>query len=179
MSISVEQITRLLELGGSRIYGQEAVSQLEHALQCAWLAEEAGYDNATITASLLHDIGHLLYNLEESVKKDLDFRHEERGANYLSKLFGPAVTEPVRLHVPAKRYLCYTDKNYWEGLSPASKRSLELQGGVFSAEEAAAFLELPYAGEAIQLRQWDDQAKVAGLVTPDLAHFTKYIEACI
>jgi len=93
----------------------------------------------------------------------------------LSASFGPAVVEAVRLHVNAKRYLCLVDKDYWASLSPISKYSLELQGGIFSEEEAAVFIEQPYAQDAVQLRIWDDQAKIQGLVTPDLHHFEKYL----
>jgi predicted HD phosphohydrolase len=93
-------------------------------------------------------------------------------------LFSPAVLEPIRLHVDAKRYLCATDAGYWSRLSEDSKRSLELQGGVFSSADAAQFITRPYAADAVSLRQWDDQAKVEGMATPDLQYFFKLMSAC-
>ncbi len=179
LDTKIEEILGLLAKGGSRMYGGEAVSQLEHALQCATLAEEAGSEAELITASLLHDIGHLRYGLEAAIKEEVDHRHEVQGWEYLKATFGPAVIEPVRWHVDAKRYLCLVDPEYWATLSPASKRSLELQGGVFNQAQAAEFIALPYARDGVQLRIWDDQAKVAGLVTPDLEHFGKIMASCV
>lgn len=161
------------------MYGREAVSQLEHALQCAALAEAAGESNEMITACLLHDLGHLVHNLgEQLADQEIDDRHEYRAIPYLRHLFRENLTEPIRLHVDAKRYLCFADQDYWATLSAASKRSLELQGGIFSAEEAEAFINQLYAKEAVQLRIWDDHAKVPDQVTPDLAHFTQIMKAC-
>jgi predicted HD phosphohydrolase len=97
---------------------------------------------------------------------------------YLRGLFSPAVLEPIRLHVDAKRYLCATDAGYWNRLSEDSKRSLELQGGVFSAADAAQFIARPYAADAVSLRLWDDQAKVKGMATPGLQYFFKLMSAC-
>jgi predicted HD phosphohydrolase len=129
---------------------------------------------------LLHDLGHLLHNLGEDVAdRGLDDRHEYRAMPLLQTLFKPSVTEPIRLHVDAKRYLCAVDSTYWEALSPASKRSLELQGGIFSPEAAAAFIAQPYAADAVQLRIWDDRAKVANLSTPNLEHFTPILVSCL
>jgi phosphonate degradation associated HDIG domain protein len=180
MSAILDQVSQMLTLGSDRRYGGEAVSQLEHALQCAFLAEQAGKSPELITACLLHDIGHLLRHLNEGApQKGKDDKHEDLGAQFLSSSFGPAVVEAVRLHVNAKRYLCLVDKDYWASLSPISKYSLELQGGIFSEEEAAAFIEQPYAQDAVQLRIWDDQAKIQGLATPDLSHFEKYIQESI
>lgn len=177
---AVDQTVRILELGGAESYGGEAVSQLEHALQCATLAEQAGQNADLITACLLHDLGHLLHHLgEDAADKGIDDTHENRGASYLASYFGPAVTEPIRLHVAAKRYLCRVDTDYWAGLSSASKKSLELQGGIFSTPEASTFIGQPYAPAAVQLRIWDDEAKVRGLATPDLAHFTQVMRSCI
>lgn len=177
MSVILDEVNRMLTLGSERRYGGEAVSQLEHALQCAALAEAAAKSPELITACLLHDIGHMLRYLNEGApQKGMDDKHEDLGAKYLSASFGPAVVEAVRLHVNAKRYLCQVDKAYWASLSPISKYSLELQGGIFSEEEAAAFIEQPYAQDAVQLRIWDDQAKIQGLATPDLGHFEKYVQ---
>lgn len=170
MELSLEEITHLFVHKGTAMYGQEAISQLEHALQCAALAELAGKNKEIITACLLHDLGHLFPEVDE--------RHEERVIPLLRNLFDATVTEPIRLHVEAKRYLCSMNKNYWATLSPASKRSLELQGGIFTVDQAKAFIAQPYAKEAVQLRIWDDQAKVLGKVTPSLAHFSRIMKAC-
>lgn len=180
MKPSLEEITRLLTQNGTAMYGQEAVSQLEHALQCAALAEAASESHEMIVACLLHDLGHLTHNLgEQAADEGIDDRHEYRAIPYLRHLFDLGVTEPIRLHVDAKRYLCFADKDYWATLSPASKTSLELQGGIFSAEAAATFITQPHAKKAVQLRIWDDQAKVPAKGTPNLAHFTQIMAACV
>lgn len=163
-------------LGRDRRYGDEAVSQLEHALQCAWLAERDGAPASLITAALLHDIGHLLQTDKDAVLRGEDLRHEIRAAEYLKAHFADAVTAPIRQHVAAKRYLTAVDPAYARGLSPASVRSLEVQGGPFTRDDAHAFLTQPFAGAAIQLRRWDDLAKVAGRATPNLHYFRAYAE---
>ncbi len=177
MQHSLTDILDLLTTKGCAQYGQEAVSQLEHALQCATLAETANRSDDLITACLLHDFGHLVHNLgENAAVRGLDDRHEYRAIPFLQSLFSPAVTEPIRLHVEAKRYLCAVDPAYWASLSPASQRSLELQGGIFSPTAAAEFIQQPYAKDAVQLRIWDDRAKVAHLKTPPLEHFTSVLQ---
>ncbi len=157
---------------GSEQYGREAVTQLQHALQCAFLAEAAQQSSTLITACLLHDVGHLLHDLgEDAAVRGIDDRHEYRALPFLSQHFPPAVTETVRLHVNAKRYLCATQADYWDALSLASQLSLELQGGIFSEAEAIAFIQQPHAKDAVQLRIWDDLAKDPQAKTPDLSHF--------
>ncbi len=136
----------------------EQLSQLAHAEQTAALAVVEGADESLVAAALLHDVGHLLY-LAGEVKGP----HEDTGAQYLASLFAGEVTEPIRLHVPAKRCLCATDPIYWDGLSDGSKRSLERQGGPFTADEADAFMASLGAADAVRLRRWDDQGKVDGL----------------
>src|SRR5713226_3597511 len=136
----VDRLLELLRAKGGRQYGDERVSQCEHALQCAFLAEQENAPATLVTAALLHDLGHLLYDAGECPAiRGIDDRHEELGAEHLQGAFGPAVVEPVRLHVPAKRYLCATDPDYFRRLSAASVSSLQLQGGPFNAYEAAAF----------------------------------------
>lgn len=180
MSYSLTDLFNLLSTKGCAQYGQEAVSQLEHALQCATLAETANQSDEMIAACLLHDFGHLVHNLgEDAALRGLDDRHEYRALPFLQDLFGPAVTEPIRLHVEAKRYLCAVDSAYWESLSPASRRSLELQGGIFSPEAAEAFIQQPHAKEAVQLRIWDDRAKIPNLQTHALSHFIPLLESCL
>jgi [1-hydroxy-2-(trimethylamino)ethyl]phosphonate dioxygenase len=176
----VDGIFELLERRGGSDYGGERVSQLEHALQCAALAEEAGADAALISAALLHDIGHLVHDLgHEPAARGVNDRHERLGRDWLSCRFGENVTEPVLLHVNAKRYLTATGPGYLATLSPGSARSLALQGGPFSAELAAGFFRLPHAPAAVQLRRWDEDAKIPGKQTPDLEHFRPYLEASL
>jgi len=180
MQSDTEAIVKILLVRGHEQYDQEFVSQLEHALQCATLAETATSSNKLITACLPHDLGHLLHNLgEDAVIRGVDDFHEYRALHFLQQLFDDAVTEPIRLHVNAKRYLCTVDLDYWKSLSSASKRSLELQGGIFSSEEAEIFVAQPHAKEAVQLRRWDDRAKVPGLQTPDLAYFVPILTSCL
>ena len=179
MKSNLTRIVDILLTKGNAQYGTEAVSQLEHALQCACLAETNNSSPELITASLLHDFGHLVHNLgEDAAERGIDDRHEYRALSYLKTMFGNAVTEPIRMHVNAKRYLCAVNKDYWDSLSPASKTSLELQGGIFSQNEATEFISQPYADDAVKLRIWDDLAKVEGLATPELNYFVIFIEAC-
>jgi [1-hydroxy-2-(trimethylamino)ethyl]phosphonate dioxygenase len=174
----IEQILVLLRRGACADYDSDRVTQLAHALQCASLAEAADASPALIVAALLHDIGHLVHQLGPNVAgRGIDDRHEVRGRDFLGKWFTEEVTGPVRLHVDAKRYLCATDASYFSLLSPASVRSLALQGGPFPATLAEGFIGLPHAKAAVQLRRWDEAAKIPGRTTPDLAHFGPYIEA--
>ncbi|WP_422925179.1 phosphonate degradation HD-domain oxygenase [Singulisphaera sp. PoT] len=173
-----EEIARLFETQGHSAYFGEAVSQTEHALQAADLAEREGASPALIVAALLHDVGHLLGESDiDPADHGQDGQHEELGVAWLNRSFGPEVTEPIRLHVVAKRYLCRVEPGYFDDLSPASKRSLTLQGGIFSAEEAKAFESNPHFEAAIRLRHWDDEAKVPGLVVPGVEHYRDRIEA--
>jgi gamma-butyrobetaine dioxygenase len=176
----VDRIFEVFAVAGRALYFGEAVSQAEHALQTAHLAETAGADAELITAALLHDFGHLLHGLPETVaEQGLDARHEEGGAAWLARHFGPAVTDPVRLHVAAKRYLCATDPTYLARLSPASQRSLQLQGGPFDAEGVRRFEQEPHARAAVALRRWDDAAKVPGRDVPGLEHYRPCLELAL
>ena len=169
----------LLEIYGHRAfkrYGLSDVSQLQHALQAAANAEAAGESPALILASLLHDVGHMIHDLGEDVlDRGIDDTHEARGAAWLAQRFGSDVSEPVRLHVPAKRYLC-TVEGHYEKLASDSRRSLELQGGRMSADEVAAFRREPYAEAAIRLRRHCDGAKNPAATPPALDHFLSYAE---
>ncbi len=164
----VERVMELFATRGTAQYGREAVSQTEHALQAAGLAEAEGAAPALVAAALLHDIGHLL---AKARAPDEDDRHEEIGWGFLKSAFGPTVAEPVRLHVPAKRYLCAVEPGYFDILSPASVHSLELQGGRFTADEARSFESVAHADDAIRLRRWDDHAKTRGAPTKPLADY--------
>ena len=173
-----DRLLSLLSTRGGAQYGGEAVSQLEHALQCAMLAEEEGAPAPTVAAALLHDLGHLLHRLGQSpAARGIDDRHEALGGKRLMRDFGAAVAEPVRLHVAAKRWLCAADPDYFARLSPGSVRSLALQGGPMQKEEAARFAALPYAEAAIRVRRWDDLAKVPGRKTPPLERYRRVLDS--
>ncbi len=150
---------------GSR---RESVTALEHALQCAQLAEWAGAPPELVAAALLHDIGHFVAGEPD---EQTDDAHELRALAWLHGVFGPAVTEPIRLHVAAKRYLASLEPAYRRLLSPASAHSLLLQGGPMSAAECLRFANEPFAEDALQLRRWDDAAQVPGKPTPPLAWY--------
>lgn len=176
----LDQIITVLEKAGAERYGMEAVSQLEHALQCAMHAERTGSSPELITACLLHDIGHLVGAGDEGqAEQGVDAGHEHLAADWLERHFPQAVTEPVRLHVEAKRYLCQVEPHYWAGLSQASKTSLEVQGGIYSPDEAAGFIAQPHARDAVLLRRWDDAAKTPKLKTPDLVHYRSIVAAAM
>jgi phosphonate degradation associated HDIG domain protein len=173
----VDYLLDLLEKKGSNmIYGGENVSQLEHALQCAELAEENRLPNPTIVAALLHDIGHLLYEDKDPIHEGKDGHHENLGANYLSKYFGEEVINPIRAHVDSKKYLAAVEDKYHDFLSEASQISLAAQGGPFSKEEAEEFIKKPFMKEAVEMRRFDDMAKIVNKKTPDLNHFKHYLD---
>ncbi|GJJ06627.1 hypothetical protein Clacol_000821 [Clathrus columnatus] len=172
----IDELLRLLEDQGNGDYIGEAISQLEHCLQAANLAKISNADNDTIVAALLHDVGQfipqdteaLLYNGEKVGRRG----HEVIGANYLRSLgFNQKVCQLVEAHVIAKRYLCAVSPSYHSGLSPASQKSLVLQGGPFTPDEVEQFESDPLWREKVQLRKWDDEAKVPGMHSPDLRHY--------
>jgi phosphonate degradation associated HDIG domain protein len=172
-----KQIVQLFNTKGGSMYGGEAVTQLEHALQAATLAKESGASDELITASLLHDIGHLLHDLpDDSTDKGIDDVHEALAAEFLEKYFKDSVVEPVKLHVAAKRYLCVVDKDYYQTLSQPSKVSLEVQGGVMSELEVTNFEQNKFYQDAVVLRKWDDLAKDPNFKTLPVESFINIIE---
>jgi [1-hydroxy-2-(trimethylamino)ethyl]phosphonate dioxygenase len=176
MSVA-EEILAIFQKHGSSEYFGESVSMTEHALQAAHFAQADAAPPGLILAALLHDIGHLI----EAVPSDIsdwtaDAHHERVGGIWLARRFGPEVSEPVRLHVPAKRYLLSVDPEYFARLSPASVITLKLQGGAMSAHEVAKFETERFCKEAVRVRQWDDRGKVAGLKTPGLSDYRSLIE---
>ncbi|MSP29287.1 MAG: HD domain-containing protein [Acetobacteraceae bacterium] len=176
----LQALVILLTDRGKGRYGLHDVLQIQHALQAARLAEGDGRQPALITAALLHDIGHMVHDLGENpTNQGFDDRHEEVGQKYLSRLFGPEVTEPVRLHVAAKRYLCAAEADYVSRLSPDSVRSLGLQGGPMSSVEMEVFRDNPHAQAAVWLRRYDEASKVKDLETPPVAHFLSYLAQCL
>lgn len=175
----VDSALELLKEGGVRCYGGESVSQLEHALQCAHLAQQENASDELVAAALLHDVGHLLHEMrDDATQRGVDDRHQFRALHLLRRGFGNGVLEPIRLHVDAKRYLCRVNATYFAALTPASKASLELQGGLFGVEEAKRFILKPYGRDAARLRTWDDRAKVPGKPTPELVHFRPVLLRC-
>jgi phosphonate degradation associated HDIG domain protein len=180
MSDPVRQ--ELLDIFTSRAtkrYGLSAINQLQHALQAATLAEADSALPATVLASLLHDVGHMIHHLgEDPAGRGIDDVHEELGARWLAERFSPDVSEPVRLHVAAKRYLCAVEPDYFAKLSPDSVRSLGLQGGPMSAGEIEAFRRHPLHEQAVRLRRYDEAAKDPRATTPDFDHFLRHVADC-
>lgn len=177
---TVAEILQLLERRGHESYFGEPVSQLEHALQCAHLAVQEGASKELIAAALLHDVGHLLHDEgEAAADQGIDAVHENLGESWLSQYFGPGVTRPVAMHVAAKRYLCAVDKSYFAGLSPASLKSLQLQGGAMSAQEVADFEANEFAGDAVRLRRWDDLAKIPGARVLPLSDYSQVLQSLL
>jgi phosphonate degradation associated HDIG domain protein len=188
--LTLADIDTLFQTHGHAQYSGEPVTQLQHALQTAALAEGEGADDALVTAALLHDLGHLVHGLGGPVDsaapdagdtptlRGIDDLHQFIAIPFLRGLFPDRVLGAIQGHVDAKRYLCATRPGYLDALSADSKRSLQLQGGVFDAHQAQAFIDQPGAEEAVRLRLWDDLAKSADAVTPALAHFLDRARRC-
>ena len=178
MGLTLPDIEALFAAKGDRMYAGEPVTQLQHALQSAQLAEQEGAGAELVVAAFLHDLGHLINDQGETpTLRGIDDRHEYVALRFLRDLFGPEVLQPIRLHVDAKRYLCarghgaVTGAEYWAALSIDSRRSLELQGGIFGETEAEGFRAQPFAEDGVRVRLWDDRAKLAGAKTPSLSHY--------
>jgi phosphonate degradation associated HDIG domain protein len=179
MALTLQDIERLFEARGHEQYSGESVTQLQHALQTAALGEVEGASDALVTAALLHDLGHLLHDLGDTPSlHGVDDVHQYRALPFLRGLFDDEVLNAIKLHVDAKRYLCSVRTGYYEGLSADSKRSLVLQGGIYSSSEVAKFIRLPGAQDALKLRLWDDLAKDADMITPPLSHFIRRARRC-
>jgi gamma-butyrobetaine dioxygenase len=177
MTKILDEILSIYSGRGAGDYFGEAVTVTEHSLQAAHFAQSCDAPDNLVIAALLHDIGHLIDPAPADIADwKTDAGHERTGALWLASRFLPDVSEPVRLHVPAKRYLCATDPAYFNALSAASVTTLALQGGPMSHAEVAAFETEPYFRQALILRQWDDQAKIAGFSTPDFVHYAPLIQ---
>ena len=175
--LSIADIFDLFARKGQQQYDGEAVTHLQHALQTALLAEEAHADCELIVACLLHDLGHMLPASTVPGSESLPQQvHQNRVLPLLRPLFGPGVLDPIKLHVDARRYLCATEAGYYASLSASALLSLEQEGGVFDAEQVDQFIRQPHAAQAVALRRWDDKARRADWVTPDLDWFAKYLE---
>ena len=179
MGLKLADVAKLFRDHGHIAYSGEGVSQLEHALQTASLAEGEDAPIELVTAALLHDLGHLLNDQGETPSaRGIDDQHQYFAIPFLRPLFRPAVIEAIRLHVDAKRALCALEPEYYERLSEDSKRSLTLQGGVFSRADMQAFLAKPHSQDAMRVRRWDDAAKIPGAVTPPLSHYLEIAGRC-
>lgn len=181
--LCIDDIETLFLTKGHAQYSGEPVTQLQHALQSATLAEAEGADDELVTAALLHDLGHLVHDLGDEfgdtpTLRGVDDLHQFIAIPFLRGLFSDRVLGAVQGHVDAKRWLCASRPGYLAALSADSQRSLVLQGGVFDAAQAAAFIAQPGAEEAVRLRLWDDLAKSATMVTPPLAHFIARARRC-
>jgi gamma-butyrobetaine dioxygenase len=174
----VEVIAELFASEGAAGYLGESVTQAVHMLQAAALAEHDGADDALIAAALLHDVGHFAgIGTGHDLVNATDNRHAETGAAWLSRWFGEEVTEPVRLHVDAKRYLCASVPGYTASLSAASAHTLGVQGGPMrGTAELARFEVNPYAAAACRVRRWDDAAKDPEAPTPSFEHFRPILQ---
>jgi len=163
----IRQIEQIYADMGHNQYG-EGISQTEHGVQCARLAKDSGESSEMVVAALLHDIGHLV---EEISPEHGNFKHDHSGADFLAPYFPVAVTEPIRLHAQAKRYLCTVENGYFETLSEASVYSLKHQGGLMSEQEVTDFRAQPFYQEAVLLRRWDDEGKDTELSATPFAEF--------
>lgn len=178
MSPAYQALRGLFDAEGGREYLGERVSMEQHMLQTAAAARLAGASRALVVAAVAHDVGHFTGVVSgRELMEGTDNHHDEVAAAWLGRWFGEAVTEPVRLHVAAKRYLCAVDPTYHDRLSEASTYTMGVQGGPMSAEEAAAFAGLPYAADAVRLRRWDDLGKDPDLAPLTLEEFRVEIEA--
>jgi phosphonate degradation associated HDIG domain protein len=173
----VDFVINLFTEKGGELYGGEAVTQLEHGLQAAHFAKQANATDELVTAALLHDIGHLLHDLpDNATDQGIDDVHEELGAQFLTTYFKKEVVEAVKLHVAAKRYLCLVEPGYYSTLSPTSKSSLILQGGIMTGEDKAAFENYEFFNEAVALRKWDDMAKEPDLKVDPIESYRSTIQ---
>ena len=170
----------IFERRGADSYLGERVTMSQHMLQGAQLAERAGAGDDIIAAALLHDIGHYTNEFpDDALAAGIDNHHDEAGAAVLAEFFPEIVTECVRRHVAAKRYLCAADPDYFGKLSPASVHTLALQGGPMSDDEVAEFSANPHFDTILQVRTWDDQGKVPGQVTPPFSHYAPILQRVV
>jgi phosphonate degradation associated HDIG domain protein len=174
----IDFILQLFASRGAEEYMGEAVSMSQHMEQSAACAVADDAPDSLVIAALLHDIGHFIGEHPiEALENGIDNVHETAGADYLAPYFSRAVTEPIRLHVAAKRYLCATDDGYFGRLSDASVNSLMVQGGPMNAEEVAAFEANPHYRDAVKLRLYDDDGKVEGLTIRPVSDYRATLES--
>jgi [1-hydroxy-2-(trimethylamino)ethyl]phosphonate dioxygenase len=178
-STTLDDVLQTYREHGHRHYGED-VTELQHALQCAAFAQQAGESPVVVAAALLHDYGHLCHQLGEDIAiQGVDARHEHIGYQKLKGLFMDEIVDACRLHVAAKRYLCRNEPTYLDGLSDASRKSLHLQGGPMNADEAEEFEREPHFELAVRVRRYDDMGKVTGMVTPELDAFIPLLQSVV
>jgi phosphonate degradation associated HDIG domain protein len=176
----VDFIADIFERRGAESYLGEPVTMSQHMLQGAQLAEREGAGDELVAAALLHDIGHYTSEFGPYSPEDTrDNLHDAAGARVLEPFFPPRVTQAVKLHVAAKRYLCAVEPAYWDTLSVASKHTLQLQGGPMSAAEVAAFRAQPFHGDAVRVRLWDDAGKDPAVATPPFVHYVPLLKRVV
>jgi [1-hydroxy-2-(trimethylamino)ethyl]phosphonate dioxygenase len=176
----VEFLGDIVARRGADSYLGEPVTIGQHMLQAAYLAEAEAAGPDLVAAALLHDIGHYTGEFgEDYIEQGVDNHHDEAGAQVLERFFPPLVTECVRLHVAAKRFLCATDPGYFDKLSDASVKTLALQGGPMSAEEVSEFRGNPYFNEAVRVRLWDEAAKEPEMVVPGFEHYVPLLQQVV
>ena len=179
-STIVAFIADIFERRGAESYLGEPVTMSQHMLQSAVLAEREGASDELITAALLHDIGHYTSEFGPYSPDDTeDNHHDEAGARVLEHFFPPVITECVRRHVAAKRYLCATDGTYYGKLSQASRHTLALQGGPMNETEVEAFRRNPYYAEAVRVRLWDEGGKDPQMATPPFRHYVPVLQRVV
>lgn len=175
----VDRLADIFERRGAEAYLGEDVTMAEHMLQCAALAEAEHAPDTLVASALLHDVGYFTGEFAFSIEDTKDSHHDAVGARFLEAYFPPAITDPVRLHVAAKRYLCAVEKDYYAKLSATSKHTLSLQGGPMSESELADFRRLPFYREAVQLRLWDDAGKAVGLKVRRFAEYRALLQSVL
>lgn len=178
----VDEIFSLYEKYGAGEYAGEKVTQLQHMVQAGELAKDAGYDDEVILAAFLHDIGHILETEHDQMDGFGTVDHEKVGADFLRERgFSERLARLVENHVSAKRYLTFKNPAYFEGLSEASRKTLEYQGGRMTAEEAADFERDELFKEFIDMRYWDEQAKIEDMPLASIDYYKnlmiQYLEA--
>jgi phosphonate degradation associated HDIG domain protein len=177
----INHILNAFRQRGDEKYADEGVSQAQHALQTAMLARSHQAPDSLVVAALLHDLGHILsdQDLPESCHENLDDKHEELGFAFLTQHFDAEITDPIRMHVAAKRYLCTIEPDYRQRLSPTSLKSYFDQGGEMNVAEKLAFESEPHFSAAVRLRRWDDLAKDPNATTPDIEFFVPMLEQLV
>lgn len=175
----ISDLTDWYKVSGQNKY-DEVVTISDHMLQAATIAHDEGASKTDVLSCLFHDIGHMIIDEDESyIKEDRNKYHETVAADYLSKIFIEDVIGPIKNHVNAKRWLCSTDKTYYDFLSPASKQSFEEQGGYMTVKEMEAFSSSKYFHHAIKVREIDDRAKIKDKQTNSIEFYRDYIIDCL
>ena len=172
----VDFIRDIFDRRGADSYLGETITMSQHMLQAAQNAEQAGEPRNVITATLLHDIGHFTGEFpDDFIELGIDNLHQHAGASILERFFKADVTEPVRWHVDAKRYLCAVEPEYFASLSDASVKTLKLQGGPFDEGQRREFENRPHFETALRVRRYDDKAKVPGKATPNIDYYLSMV----